>query len=160
MKTVIEPGASIDTLTKGELSEELAAQTQAAYRQLARSVKYLRLTPQSTAVKNSAFVLDGTTLSTGPREGFVWTVRRLGVAGLTAGPTPDVANLYRNGTTGLPAWQFNGNNFIYTFGKGEMLLLPGETLSLVSLGTIAATGQVTLFGDAVECAAEEIFKIL
>lgn len=160
MQTRLELGAQLETLTRGELSEELAAQTQAQYRQLARGMKYFRLAPHSAAVANSAFTLDGSgKRGLGPRDGYVWAIRRLAVEGLTAGTTPDVANLYRNNTSGLRVWQFNGNNFAYTFGKCELLLLGGETISLVSLGTIAATGNITLSGDALEVAAEEIWKL-
>lgn len=161
MKTVLELGASLDTLTRDELSEELARQTQDAYRQLARGVKYMRFGPVATTIASSAFSLDGTGHpQLGPREGFVWSIRRLLITGLTSSATPDVVNIYRNGPTGIPVWQLNGNSFGVTFGKCEFLLLPGEALSIANSGTIAATGQVTISGDLVEAAAEEIFKLV
>lgn len=160
MLTRFEIGAPLETLTKGELDSSLAAAAQNEFRQFARSVKYLRFGPVATAIASSAFSLDGTAADIGPREGFVWSLRRITVTGLTTGATPDIANLYRNRAGGIPVWQFNGNNFIYTFGKTELLLLGGETLSLVNVGTIAATGSVTISGDCLEVAAEEIFKLL
>ena len=45
--------------------------------------------------------------------------------------------MYRNATTGAPLWQFNGNNFGYTFGRVEMTLSPGDTLKFASVGTFA-----------------------
>jgi hypothetical protein len=159
VETQLQLGATINTLTKHELGDQLAAHEAAREREYARSMKYLRLTPVSVVVSGSAFTMDGTRFNIGPREGFIWSFRRLSVDGLTASATPDVANLYRNNTTGIRVWQFNGNNFAYTFGKGEMLLLPGETISLVNSGTIAATGNITLSGDYFEVAAEQVFKL-
>lgn len=160
MKTILQLGAPMETLTQGELHTELAAVSQEIFRQFGRGVKYLRFGPTPATIVSSAFTIDGSAQNgLGPRTGFCWAVRRITVWGLTSGITPDVANLYRNQTAGIPVWQFNGNNFAYTFGKLEMLLLPGEYLSLVNSGTIAATGQVTISGDVLEVAAEEVSKI-
>jgi hypothetical protein len=159
VKHVIQPGGTIDTLTQGELHTELASVSQEFFRQFGRGVKYLRFGPLATPIASNAFTIDGSTAALGPRSGFCWTIRRITVWGLATGSSPDLANLYRNQNTGIPVWQFNGNNFAYTFGKLEMLLLPGETLSLVSSGTITATGQVSISGDLLEVAAEEVSKI-
>lgn len=160
MKTKLELGASLDTLNRGELKDELANQTQEIYRQFARGCKYLRFGPVPTTITSSAFSFDGSQSSgNGPREGFVWSIRRLMVTGLTSGPTPDTINFYRGTPGGIPLWQLNGNNFGETFGKMELLLLGGEVLSWNSVGTIAATGQITVSGDILEVAAEEIFKL-
>lgn len=164
MRSRFEMGAEFDTLTQTEidrtLHERLAEQTQEIMREQARGLKYMRIAEQAATIANSAFTLDGSTKAVGPRDGFVWSIRRLVVFGLTAGATPDVANLYRNRSNGAPVWQFNGNNFGYTFGKTELLLLPGEFLVLTNSGTIAAAGQITLSGDLIECAAEEIYKLV
>jgi hypothetical protein len=159
MQTRLELGATIDTLTRTEVSGALAEHAQEIYRQQARGCKYMRMPPAQAQISNSTFSLDGSRYGLGPREGFVWSLRRLAVSGLTAGTTPDVVNLYRNGTSGLPIWQLNGNNWGATFGKCEFLLLGGETLSIASLGTVTATGQVTLTGDLLEVPAEEIYKL-
>jgi len=164
MRTTLELGGQLETLTADELDATLSRHAQQWMQNAARSVKYTRFGPAGAAVASSAVTFDGTgngqNATTGPREGFVWGIKRLAVAGLTSGTTPDVVNLYRNQPSGAAIWQFNGNNFAYTFGKGEMLLLPGETLSFASVGTIAATGQITLSGDIIQVAAEEIWKIL
>lgn len=157
---MLQLGAPIETLTQGELHTELAGVSQEIFRQFGRGVKYLRFGPIPTTIAGNAFTLDGSSVNgLGPRSGFCWAIRRITVWGLANGTTPDVANLFRNQTSGVPIWQFNGNNFAYTFGKLEMLLLPGETLSLVNSGTITATGQVSISGDILEVAAEEISKI-
>lgn len=164
MRSTLELGAQLDTLDRGELRSELAAHAQERYQQFARGIKYLRFGPFTTPIASNAFSLDGTgagqNRSIGPREGFIWSVRRITVTGLTTGTTPDVANLFRGNPSGIPVWQFNGNNFAYTFGKTELLLLAGEVLSLANQGNITATGNVTISGDLLEVPAEEIFKLL
>lgn len=163
MKTVLEYGAEINTLDSGEMEAILARQAQDWFRNYARGVKYLRFPPHGAQVTNSAVSYDGSIdANAGPREGYVWSIRRLTAWGLSNGASPDVINLYRNQAQGIPIWQFNGNNFAYTFGKTELLLLPGETLSFANSGTItAATGTlITISGDLIECPAEEIFKVI
>ena len=57
-------------------------------------------------------------------------------------------------------WQLNGNNYGYTFGPTEMLLLPGESLMAASLGSLVSTTQVTLSGDAIEVPQAMIGKLV
>lgn len=159
MKTVLQLGSTLDTLDRGELRSELALQTQDELRQLARSCKYLRLPNTSMAVASTAASLDGSGAGLGPRDGFIWTIRRLAISGLTTGATPDVVRVFRDSPTGIPVWEINGNNWSYTFGKCELLLLGGETLSFASVGVINAAGPLTISGDLLEVAAEEIFKL-
>ena len=78
------------------------------------------------------------------------------IEGLTAGATPDVVNILR-GTRVI--WQLNGNQFCQTWGRGEILLYAGETLTYNSVGTFAATGQIIIHGLAQEVPAELIGKI-
>lgn len=164
MRSRLELGAEVETLTPGELKDglrsELAQHAQDMIREYARGLKYMRFGPVAAPIANNAFLLNGSSQGqVGPREGFAWSVRRITVSGLASGATPDVANLYRNGTSRPPIWQFTGNAFAQRFGKLELLLLPGEHLDLVSVGSITATGQITLDGDVLECAAEEIGKL-
>jgi len=56
-------------------------------------------------------------------------------------------------------WQFNGNNFGYTFGKLELLVMGGETLSLQSVGTFASTSLITLSGELTEVPSEMVYKL-
>ena len=155
MRAKFEIGAEFETLTRDELSSELGTVV-TAIRETSRGYKYRRI-PQLSGVASGG-VLNiggdagaGTTWNgspVGPREGFAWILGLVTVNGLTSGTTPDIVNLYINGAGSSNAWwQFNGNNFAYTFGDGELVLYPGETLSLQSVGTIAATGRITLTGS-------------
>jgi hypothetical protein len=153
-------GAEYEALTRDELGEELRRAAQTSQQEYARGMKYLRMSPAVAPVAGGAFSFDGSqSAGHGPREGFLWTIRRLLVSGLAAGTTPDVINFYRGSPQGVPVWQLNGNSFGQTFGKCELLLLGGEVLSFANLGTVTATGQIVVTADILEVAAEEIFKL-
>lgn len=160
MRTQMQIGAELDMVSPTELDSSLARVVQEDQRQRARSVKYLRFGPYVKPIVNSAFTLDGSTLGIGPREGFAWAIRRITVTGLATGASPDIANLFRNQAGGIPIWQFNGNNFAYTFSNAQLILLGGETLTLANVGAMTATGMATLSGDLVEVAAEELYKVI
>jgi hypothetical protein len=108
-----------------------------------RAVKPMRLPLVQGTPSGSALSVDS---QVGPQQGYAWDISMLGIAGLTTGTTPDVVNMHFNGNTNLPWWQFNGNNFAYTFSRGQLFMLPGETISLRNVGTFNATGLITLFG--------------
>ena len=142
--------------------ELLAVFTQALEENRAREldgVKYFRL-PTVYATPASGTVVLGTGQPVGPNQGFAWSIRRLTASGLGTGTSPDILNIYRNGTQGPAVWQLNGNNYGYTFGPTEMLLLPGESLMAASLGSLVSTAQVTLSGDAIEVPQAMIGKLV
>jgi len=162
-------GEAIETLTKPELKEGLAEHyAEVEQLAIARGKKYGRLNPPVTGqAAGGILAMGGDYANTGPagglvqppqpRAGYAWAMRRMSVTGLTAGTTPDIVNLYRRSGT-RPVWQFNGNNFAYTFSFLEMVFLEGETPVLVSTGTFAATGQVTLDADFLEVPQVELYK--
>lgn len=124
-----------------------------------RAWKWMRLpvytgTPASSAVtideKSNGFEL-------GPQEGYAWALTRIVIDGMTSGSTPDEINMYRNSVTGQPPlWQFNGNNFAYTWGKLRMTLMGGDTLKFASTGTFSATGLIRVTGELIEVPAEQL----
>ena len=145
------------------LAENRAEENRAAL----EGIKYFRM-PTMYATPASGTVVLGQSWSgqnyTGqiikPNEGFVWSIRRLSCNGLGTGTTPDILNIYRNGTGVAPCWQLNGNNWGYSFGPTELLLMPGEKLIAASLGSLVATVQVTLTGDAIEVPFAMIGKLV
>jgi hypothetical protein len=164
-------GEIFETLTKSELREGLDEHyLNLEQRALARGKKYGRLNPPVTGQAVAGVLqMGGDYPNSGPagglvqppqpRAGFAWAMRRVSVTGLTTGTTPDIVNLYRR-SGGRPVWQFNGNNFAYTFSFAEMVYLEGETPVLVSVGTFAATGIITLDTDFVEIPQEELYKAM
>jgi hypothetical protein len=156
-KMRLELGAELDTLTKGELDHSLGAAV-AMVREEQRGLKYRRIPQLSGVAAGGVLNIGGDVgggpggtwsgASVGPREGWAWEIGLITVAGLTSGTTPDVVNMFIVGAgSGIPWWQFNGNNFAYTFGSGCLVLLPGERIQLVSQGAFAAAGTITLTGS-------------
>jgi hypothetical protein len=161
MKVKLDFGAEVDFLTKDELDSALATAFDQAELARIRAVKWMRLPESVTgkAVSSALSLGESTGQVCGPRSGYVWSVRRLVVTGLTSGSAPDVVNLYRGTGAGPVVWQFNGNSFGYTFGKGQMTLNGGETFALASVGAFASTSQITLSGEVVEAPAELAAKV-
>lgn len=177
--------AEIETATPEDVRKELGrygAEQQAAQMARAQGKKYARLNPPVTGVASGGKLLMGgdypnagqggvITQAQQPRAGFAWAMRRIAIGGLTTGTTPDTVNLFRHasdaaayaaGPAALSAgdWQFNGNNFAYTFSFGELVFLEGETPILVSAGTFAATGLITMRADFVEVPQPLLFEAL
>jgi hypothetical protein len=88
-----------------------------------------------------------------PDEGRAWYLRHLSIQGLTSGSTPDVVNILR---AGFVIWQLTGNQTCQTWGKSDILVRPGESLSYQSVGTFAATGVITITGGVDDWPAEKI----
>ena len=157
----------VKPLTRDELAEVLREDRQAVEAARLEGIKYFRL-PTLYATPSSGTVVLGQSWSgqsytgqiIGPNEGYVWSIRRLSANGLGTGTSPDILNVYRNGTGVAPVWQLNGNNWGYSFGPTEMLLLPGENLVGMSLGSLVSTQQVTLTGDAIEVPQAMIGKLV
>ena len=157
----------VKPLTRDELAEVLREDRQAVEAARLEGIKYFRL-PTLYATPSSGTVVLGQSWSgqsytgqiIGPNEGYVWSIRRLAANGLGTGTSPDILNIYRNGTGVAPVWQLNGNNWGYSFGPTELLLLPGENLVGMSLGSLVSTAQVTLTGDAIEVPQAMIGKLV
>lgn len=144
----IRGGVRFQTATPDEVRgivREVQAEASAWQREMLRGVKYMRLPVLTGTIANSALSIGGHSAADiiGPEMGDVWVLRHLWVSGLATGASPDVLNVRINNQTW---WQLNGNNFSYTFGKGEFVILQGEALAFVNSGALAATGQVSIGG--------------
>lgn len=159
---VLQAGARFEIPNKAEVRDAFSAELDARDRQAARGFKWLRLPEILTGTPSGNAITLGATKGQvlGPESGYAWSLKRLIVSGLTTGATPDVVNLYRNDRfSGPPLWQFNGNNFGYTFGKLELVLMGGDTLSLQNVGSIASTSPVLVSGELIEVPAEMLWKL-
>jgi hypothetical protein len=158
----IKGGMRVFIPNRQEIGDEFDERADARERRLARGWKHmdipetLRGTPANSAITLGV----GTGQICGPESGYVWVVKALTVTGLTASSTtPDVVNFYKNDRFSGPIWwQLNGNQFAQTFSNLQKVLKSGETLSLKSSGTIAATGLIIVSGEVDEMPAEQLFK--
>jgi len=157
-------GGTLKEMKNRQLAEALE-------RDKLRGVKWMRLPLLQGTVTASGINLgentgagQGYQQKIGPDEGYGWRITRLCIAGLTYGATPDVVNFFRtsSGQQGGFLWQLNGNSPGTTFGKGQITLSPGDTLTAVNQGAVtAAVGTlITVSGELVSVPAEMLGKII
>jgi len=152
-------GGRLDLIHKHVQAMAEAQAAHYAQRERVATIKAIRLPLVRGTASGSALTLGGDVNTVagqspvGPDLGFVWSLRHLVMEGLTAGTTPDVLNVLRNGRI---IWQLNGNQFAQTWGRGEILLFSGMTLQYQSVGTFSSTAQIIVHGMAEEAAAERI----
>ncbi len=141
MLQTLRAGTPLDIAT----AEEIRAIVSEELRSAVRGIKYARMPVLSGTASGGTLSMGGHTSPDviGPEMGQAWVIRHLWISGLTSGTTPDKANLLVNNQTW---WQFNGNNFAYTFGPGELVLQQGEAWQITSTGTFAATGAIQFGG--------------
>ena len=161
VKVTIQGGNSYDLASPAEVRQIVSEQQQAA----ARGITWMRIPTGLQGKPSGSAITLGITQGqppTGPDLGYIWSVRRLTVTGLTRSATaPDIVNLYLNDNFNGPVlWQFNGNNFGYSFGLGELIINSGETLALQNSGTIAATGTITLSGEVWQVPSERQYELM
>jgi len=160
----IQGGLRVEIPNRDEIRQDVGAVLDAQQRQLVRGIKWMRLPEILQGPVASSAITLGTASGqvVGPEQGYAWVIRRLLVTGLATGATPDVVNLYRNDRfTGPPLWQFNGNNFGYTFTNLQMVLMSGDTLSLKNVGSITATAGtiILLSGELIEIPGERLGEL-
>lgn len=165
-KVKFEIGAELDMLDKGEFTAGLAEHRRLQGDPLAGK-KYRRLPPIRGAAVGGALNIGGDVpwpptpgaspapaTQCGPAQGYVWSVKLLSLNGLAAG---DLVNLFINGAANsLSWWQFSSTAFFAKFGKGDLMVLPGEYISLQSVGAFTSTAQITLIGSLWQVPAEKI----
>lgn len=150
----IQGGTEFEVPSAKEIADLVGAQE----RERARGEKDMRL-PQIYGKASSSAITLGTGIAqVGPESGHKWSLRRIVVNGMTNGGTPDVLNMYVNDVNSQPIWQFNGNNFGYTWGRREMVINPGEVILFASVGTFNATGTITVSGQLDDVIAEMFGK--
>ena len=155
-------GQTADVLSPAEHRGQLRSELEARERARETGRKWMHLPPLQGIAAAGVLLLGHAAPVCGPQSGYLWTVTALKVTGLTTGSTPDIVNFYLNDSRGGAApvwWQLNGNQFGETFGRGQMLVMPGETLICRSLGTFNATGTITVTGDLEQVPAEMQGKI-
>jgi hypothetical protein len=108
-------------------------------RRMAMAVRQIPLSANQAALTAGAGTIDQPD-SLMVRAGYYWSVRRLTLSGFTAG----TAVVYLNGAGGEPFVPY-AQAGTFTFGRGELLMHPGDRLVAVATGI---TGYVQLNGAA------------
>lgn len=125
--------ASIDGLTAQLQREEQRRQ------QMCQAVRQVPLATGQMLLSGGAGTIDDPA-QLRPGTGYYWGVRRLTLSGFTAG----TAIVYKNSTAGEPVAPY-AQAGTFTFGRGELLLSPGDRLVVTAAGI---TGYVQLNGAA------------
>lgn len=160
MKVKLQAGVELDMLNKDELKEALRDWMVEAM----RGPIPRRFSAQGTIAGN-AVTVDGAnnTGTLGPEAGMAWMVSRVAVSGLTL--ATDATSLFVNGTQPwnlvLPTLTgVAGSTGYHEFPAAQVLLTGNDRLILSSTGAIAATGVVTLTGQAWELPIGLLWKLL
>jgi len=147
----LHAGVELHNLSPDEV-RGIVAEEGAVERARLRGIKRAQLPRSFGATPTGGTFTLGTTLPGpsgfyGPDNGYICYISRLIVNGLTAGATPDVINLFFDDSFSQIQWQFNGNNFGYTFSRSELLLNPGQGLMFRSGSPFATTSYVSVAGQ-------------
>jgi hypothetical protein len=157
-------GGHIDVLDKKELDDSLTKQTKMLLK-AAEGVKHFYFSAAGLIAGGSVTIpgpqsgnvgqLQQPTL--GPEDGFVWTIQRVTIDGLTTGT--DKIIFYRNYVSPQThLYSVTGATEFYHPGGHASVLRGGD--QLVAAGTgLTSTGTLTLSGEAFEAPAEMIAKL-
>ncbi len=155
----MKPGAKFNFLDHKELTSALDTHTASWFREMARGLKHMQLPVQlGTVVSQNATIPGVGGEAVGPRPGFVWAIQRLSITGLA---TNDVIGIYRNTADPMNylGQLTSTTTTVYPGDKG-LLLKDGDRLVLQNIGNLAATGQLVVTGEFIECAEIDIWKII
>lgn len=149
MKAKIAAGAEIDTLNKEELKQTLSEMMVAWRVDAAKGDRYVDIRDQGLIDAAGGLTIGGASgdQRMGPREGYIWDIRRLCISGLdyAAG---DAVYVYRNEATPLSLLgrtdQVTRGLFLldrqWVFYPGHQLVCVGTSLS--ATGYVQVTGTV------------------
>ena len=115
------------------------AREQGRQQRMAQAVRQVPLVTNQMALSGGAGTIDDPASLRAP-TGFYWGIRRLTLSGFSAG----TAVVYLNSQYGEPVAPF-AQAGTFTFGKGQLLLHPGDRLVVTASGI---TGLVQLNGAA------------
>lgn len=154
MKIKIQAGAELETLSPGELRDELTRARAAWISEVSRGVRARRFSATGTSDAGGAITIGVVGDGVGPDTGMVWLLRRFSVQGYNPAGTDTLA-LYNGSTSGsavivpkLQTWQTDMDEF----------LMPGDRL--VVAGTVAINTQVWITGQVQEAPASLLWRMM
>lgn len=155
MKFKINAGVDIETATPGEVAGMLDSSQQSWFAEMARGLKHFEFVLTGTVTAGAVVIGD---LDAGPRQGFVWAVRRLSVDQLGDG---DSLSIYR-----APA---SPSRFVDVLTPSRPSVKPaatglvlhgGQSLQVTGTGLTTTAAELVVTGEAVECPEFMIWKLL
>jgi hypothetical protein len=156
-KTNLRAGAELDVLTRDELAETIDKQTRDWFQEQARGVSIGRF-KDAAAVAGSAVALPALgALPYGPRLGYLWDVKRITVTGLTG---TDTVSVFRSTTNAVDLLDTFTVTKPTIYPKGIRLRGADAEKLLFSGSSLAATGFVSVNGEADEVAETDFYKVL
>jgi len=155
-KVRLELGAELDMLSKDEMGGLLdrhgSWEREAAYGMRQTDLPMMQGAVSGAAISLGADQAGGT--QCGPPAGWYWAVHRISVDGLGAS---DVVKVWKDSRFICAILQSAGS--FATFGKGGLTLKGGENLLVKGTG-LAATGTITVYGEATSVPGPLMWKIL
>ena len=121
MKTKIQAGAEIETITKDEVRELLKASQTSWFNEVAKGDRYKRFAVQSTVLADGTVTFGNDAHNqVGPNDGFVWSLKRVNFVVAGFDPTSNATYLYLNDPN--PSSMIRQLSDAYTqFGNNEVV---------------------------------------
>jgi hypothetical protein len=141
----------VELLTQAELNESLQAQAdrnRAPYQAL---TDFRLPTINGRAVAGALSMGGDVNPEHTPAMGYSWSLRHLVIEGLASAAPADVVNVLRGNRI---IWQLTGTTFFARWGKGDIMIREGETLSYQSVGAFTSTAQIIIHGNVWQAPAQ------
>lgn len=149
-KVKLELGATMDFLSPDDFSrilDEARVKAEETALAQARGKTWFRFPKLQGSASGGVLSLGTQQFPVGPKDGFVWQIRRLCVSGLATG---DVVGMYVNTTQDPPEWTFSAAIPNATFSKSQMTIREGGIVFFQNIGTFTSTAQINVVGEVVE----------
>ena len=142
--------ATLETTSPDEFESILRkAQIEAEEREIsrARAIAWIRLPVLQGAAVAGQLRLGQAQQIVGPRDGFLWQIRRLCVQGLA---TNDQVGIYWDDFGKPPEWTLTAAVPQAAFGKYQLTMREGQTMLIANIGTFTSTAQINVVGEVIE----------
>lgn len=153
----IQPGEQFETLTRQEMEHLLDRQTRNTFQEQARGISMGRF-KDAAQVSGAAVALPATGQGPyGPRSGFLWDVKRITVTGLSGS---DTVSVFRTTTNAVDLVDVLTVTKPTVYPKGVKLRGTDSEALLFSGAGLAATGLISVNGEADEVAEMDLYKLV
>lgn len=156
MRTVIQPGAVLETTSPEENRRQLNEVVRQQFAEASRGITTFRFDHTDT-VAGAAVRLPATgDQEEGPRNGFVWQLGSVRVQGLSTG---DTMSIWRNSTDPRNfIGQVTAANPVFNFQK--LTFFKGGEKIIVTGAGLTATGDITINGEGLEAGELDLYKLI